>query len=110
MGNMLERHNRSYRTANRGLFLVCFALAVLFSLPLLAGSGYVAREGRAESVIVLNGNAKGLYPYLIWNWFPQEPYLEYVVNFHHGKPYLKKVHWEKVFSVLPVRHPHPLFP
>ena len=37
-------------------------------------------------------------------------FVENIVNFHHGKPYLKKVAWEKVFSVLPVRHPHPLFP
>ena len=29
-------------------------------------------------------------------------FMENIYNFHHGKPYLKPVPWEKVFQPLPV--------
>ena len=29
-------------------------------------------------------------------------FVQNIVNFHHGKPYLNRVAWEKVFSPLPV--------
>ena len=62
MGKTLVRQDRSYWTANRRPPLACFALTVLLSPGLLAGPGHVAHEGRTESVIVLSGTAKGLYP------------------------------------------------
>ncbi len=57
----MVRQDRSHRTAKRRPPLACFALTVLLTPGLLAGPGHVAREGRAESVIVLSGTAKGLY-------------------------------------------------
>jgi outer membrane translocation and assembly module TamA len=29
-------------------------------------------------------------------------FMRNIVNFHHGKPYLNRVEWEKVFSPLPI--------
>lgn len=29
-------------------------------------------------------------------------FIENIDNYHHGKPYLKRVEWEKVFSPLPI--------
>jgi hypothetical protein len=49
---------------------------------------HIVREGQAKSVVVAQNGAGGMF-------------MENIDKYHHGRPYLNPVEWEKVFQSEP---------